>query len=117
MITLSDIKKPLPFKISVGTSRSSIKEYVENVYNDVLDFGVFLPSIGKNLQRPLVWNLKQKQELVLSVFKDVYIPPICMIQHKSKPGVDSCKLEVIDGKQRPYTMLDFYKNIFPIVVK
>lgn len=124
MITLADIKKSLPFKISIGISDASIRDYCENHWNDVLDFDVYLPSIKKNLQRPLVWTLEQKQELILSVFKDVYIPPICVIKHKPTTGVDPktgkdyiVTVQIIDGKQRLSAMLGFYKNEFPIVVK
>lgn len=119
MITLADIKKPLSFKISVGLSMGTIEDYAkcvagtDNYYK--IDFDVFLPSINKNLQRPLVWTLEQKQALILSIFKETYIPPVCVIQHKDNS--DNRKLEIIDGKQRLSTMIAFYNNEFPIIVK
>jgi uncharacterized protein with ParB-like and HNH nuclease domain len=110
MITINDIKKILPFRISSDLGRAPIKEMSENVDNDIIDFDVFLPTIGKNLQRPFCWTLEQKQALIISIFKDVYIPSICAIQHKStgKPT----KFEIIDGKQRLSTMLAYYNNVF-----
>lgn len=119
MITLADIKKPLPFTISVGMSGQSIRDYAENHFGDVLDFEVFLPSINKNLQRDLVWTLEQKQSIVLSVFKETHIPAICVIHIKEQAGnlTKGVTIQVIDGKQRLTSMLGFYKNEFPIVVK
>ena len=115
MITLADIKKPLPFRISSDLARASIKEYAENQYNDIIDYDVFLPTIGKKLQRPFCWTLEQKQALIISIFKDTYIPPICAIQHKTEG--QPTKFEIIDGKQRLSTMIAFYKNEFPISIK
>lgn len=117
-ITLDDIKKPLSFKISYGLSMFTIRDYAENVNEFTVDFDVFLPSIGKNLQRPLVWILEQKQALVISIFKGTYIPGISLIQHKDyTSGTEFKTYLIIDGKQRLTTMMAFYKNEFPIIVK
>lgn len=117
MLQLTDIKPKLPFTISVGLSGNSIRDYVENSYNDIIDFDVFLPTINKNLQRPLCWGLMQKQALILSVFRETYIPPICCI-HIKKPGSinEPTTIQVIDGKQRLSTMLAYFNNEFPIEV-
>jgi len=118
MITLADIKTSLPFKIQAGRSGNSIRDYAESCYGDILDFDVFLPSINKNLQRDLVWTLEQKQSIVLSVFRETYIPAICVIQIKTPDIVDKgVIIQVIDGKQRLTSMLGFYKNEFPIHIK
>jgi len=67
-----------------------------------LDFDVFLPSIGKNLQRELCWTLLQKQELILSILKGIQIPKMAFvfINHKI--------IQVVDGKQRLSALIDFF---------
>lgn len=56
----------------------------DNYYK--IDFDVFLPSIGKNLQRPKVWTIAQKQQLIISVFKDLNIPTIVAICKRTPGG-------------------------------
>ena len=83
----------------------------------VIDFDVFLPSIGKNLQRPFVWTLFQKQQLILSILKGITIPKVSVVQYKDDIGPNpnrTITIKVIDGKQRINTILEFYQNKFPI---
>jgi uncharacterized protein with ParB-like and HNH nuclease domain len=73
-----------------------------------LDFDVFLPSIGKNLQRPFCWTLAQNQALILSVLKGIPLPPMAFIHQ------DHEIFQVIDGKQRLNALITFIKGEFPI---
>jgi hypothetical protein len=120
-LRLSDVRKKLPFRISKGMSTESLRWIVDNHYNDVWDFDVFLPSLGVNLQRPLVWTGVQKNELVLSVLKGIRIPSICYIQYKARVGGvnaldNSCTYKIIDGKQRLCALIDFVNGDYPLVV-
>jgi len=76
--------------------------------NKKIDFDVYLPSKDKNLQRGLVWNLEQKRELIWSVIIGRNIPDLSFINRYDDT------IEVIDGKQRLNTLLDFYNNKFTI---
>ena len=76
--------------------------------NYEIDFDVYLPSIGRNLQRGFVWMLEQKQELILSVLKGIKLPPMAFVHYDHKV------FQVIDGKQRIKSMLDFYDGLFGI---
>lgn len=117
VLHLSDVKKKLPFKVSTGLSMESVERFVENHYRYTFDFDVYLPSKDKNLQRPLIWTRPQKQEFILSILKGITIPPLSIIQYRSKPGTsNSVTLKFIDGKQRFTTATAFYKNEFPIIV-
>lgn len=86
------------------------------------DFDVYLPSKGINLQRDLVWSLEQKQQLILSVFKErigsynsiKMIPPLSAVQHEYNDG--SKVYQIIDGKQRLSTLFAFMDNEFYILV-
>ena len=73
-----------------------------------LDFDVFLPTIGRNLQRPLVWSILQKRELVMSVLVERNIPCFSVIETMAGDWL------VIDGKQRVNTLLSFLSDGFSI---
>lgn len=78
-----------------------------------LDFDVFLPTKGFNLQRPLVWTLHQKQQFILSIMKGLAIPKIAVIRHVNED--DSTVWQIIDGKQRISTYLQYVAGEFPII--
>lgn len=104
MLKLDDIRKRLPFSINIGLAACRVCDIGKEGYE--FDYDVFLPSIGKNLQRDYVWTLFQKQQLVLSVLKDIRLPPMALI-HKNH----SIFL-VIDGKQRINALVDYYNGKF-----
>lgn len=80
-----------------------------------IDFDVFLPTKGFNLQRELVWNINQKRELILSIFIGRHIPHISYI---NKWGEDNSDIyQIIDGKQRLSTIFEFYNNKFTIYLE
>ena len=62
MLTLDHIRRVIDFKISDTVSMHYLCRIIDGKYNIVLDFDVYLPTKGKNLQRPLVWTLFQKQQ-------------------------------------------------------
>ncbi len=118
-LELKQIRKPFSFHMNKDIS---VWVYLRDIFDKdyVLDMDVYLPSIGKNLQRPLVWTLHQKQQLILSVLKEIKIPNVSVIQWEddlehSKPISErKIVIKVIDGKQRISALIDFYQNKFPI---
>ena len=79
-----------------------------------IDFEVYLPDYGKNLQRDFVWSLKQKQELIKSMIVGRNIPPIyAIIKDVTK---DQEIIQIIDGKQRLSTILLFLRDGFLIPI-
>jgi len=107
-LKLRNIKTTLPFTLNKGLSVFNIHQLL--AYRDYeLDFDVFLPSKKMNLQRPFVWTLEQKQELIISLLKGIEISTMAMISYDHKI------MRIIDGKQRLSTWLSFAKNEFPIV--
>ena len=107
------LRKPLSYRPDVGLYGNSLWKN-KNTELSIIDFDVVLPISGKLLQRPLVWTLAQKQSLIESMLKDVYIPPIsyveCQALDNSKPTI-----YIIDGKQRLNAYFDFLDNKFPII--
>ena len=108
-LKLSDVRKELPFKThnvnlwwSIG---SAAKEFL------IIDYDVYLPTKGMNLQRPFCWNLEQKQQLILSIVKDIYIPKFCALVDQNKAQKS---YQIIDGKQRLEAIFSFLANEFPL---
>jgi hypothetical protein len=112
-LTLRDVRPKRPFNVNYGISDISIKSILNLERNIIIDWDVYLPTKGMNLQRPLVWTLEQKQELVYSIFKGLQLPPISLIQYNGEDG--NTVYKIIDGKQRLSTILSFVKNEFPII--
>jgi len=116
--------------VTVAKKEISLKEYVtENacpikfektsytahqIGKKNIDFEVYLPDYGKNLQRDFVWSLKQKQELIKSMIVERNIPPIYAII-KDVTGENE-SIQIIDGKQRLSTILSFLRDGFLIPI-
>lgn len=117
-LTLDKIRKPIIRKIQRGISMD-LCDFVDEINGDILDFDVFLPSKNMNLQRPLVWTLQQKQELIISILKGIELPTISVIIYKDEETRKLNKqiIKIIDGKQRITTIISFVKNEFPLTVK
>lgn len=94
-------------KVNPHEINSQIKYFSEKVE---IDFNVYLPTKKMDLQRALVWDIEQKRELIWSVLMNRNIPRMAMIN-----TLDNI-YQVIDGKQRLSTMIEFYKNDFPIMI-
>ncbi len=110
-LTLQEVVKELPFKTHQVNLFWRVYSIIENNLN--IDFDVYLPTKGLNLQRRFCWNLEQKQQLILSVIKGIYIPKLAILvnaQHKDNI------YQIIDGKQRLSALLDFITGNFAIPV-
>jgi hypothetical protein len=81
-----------------------------------IDWNVYLPTISKNLQRDFVWTLEQKRELINSILIGRHIPHCAIVNIVNPNDKPNDRLQIIDGKQRLSTMVDFYNNKFTIVI-
>jgi hypothetical protein len=113
MLTLSYFQKKYKHHINKGLSFLHVRYVRENID---FDFDVYLPSIGKNLQRPLVWTLEQKQALIFSILRNQKLNPIVVVQVRGHEHEGNYQFKVIDGKQRLTTLFDFLDNGFSITV-
>ena len=82
----------------------------------LIDFDVFLPTIGKNLQRPYVWDKYQEQQLIESILVGRYIPPIRYVELINPNSDKEDLIQIIDGKQRLTAIIRFLENEFPIII-
>src|ERR1700749_4632753 len=103
-LNIKDFRKTLPFIIQKSVSVVIYLKHLIDNSNYILDWDVYLPTKGKNLQRPFVWTLKQKQALILSILKGIKVPSISVIikdNNKNKAII----FKIIDGKQRLSSMI------------
>ena len=82
----------------------------------LIDFDVFLPTIGKNLQRPYVWDKYQEHQLIESILVGRYIPAIRYIELRNPNSDKDDLIQIIDGKQRLTAIIRFLENEFPIII-
>ena len=113
-LKLSDFYKDLPINIQKGIWQGHVKDLVTGRYGRTFDFDVHLPSKGICLQRPFVWTLHQKQQLILSILKQNHIQNPTVVIYESEDHKKTYK--VIDGKQRLNAMITFCQDGFPLNV-
>jgi len=111
MKSIRELRTTLNFNPS--EINSMVKYFAEKVK---IDFDVFLPTKGMNLQRDFVWDIEQKRELIWSILMNRNIPRMAMINvigsNRDTDGV----YQVIDGKQRLSAMIDFYLNEYTLFI-
>lgn len=65
-------------------------------------------------QRGYVWELEDKQLLIDSIFNNIDIGKFAFIHLDDKKWAETGNgYEILDGKQRLSTIIDFYENRFP----
>lgn len=120
-LKIQNIMPDLGF-VTMVTSSDNIIRIIEYIRTEMLqiDFDVFLPTIGKNLQRGFVWDNMQKSEYILSILRTYNKTngissqqPICIIRNEWFSNNGKQYWQIIDGKQRLSTILDFVDNKIP----
>lgn len=81
--------------------------HLSSLLSKVYHFGV---DFNPDYQRDFVWDLEDKVALIDSIFNNVEIGKFAFI-HKDYD--EKYLYEILDGKQRLRTILDFYENRFP----
>ncbi len=114
-LKLSDVRKSFKFTMNKGMSFDGFDLYEKCTHPVRMDYDVYLPTKGMNLQRELCWTLHQKQEFILSILKGNSIPKISLIQHRDVDNITAEKVnQVIDGKQRITTYASFINGGFAL---
>ena len=107
MKTLQELRNE--FQLKVSPSNIFLKSFAKKQ----IDWDVYLPTKNKNLQRGFVWSLEQKREIVMSILLERYIPRVAVICIYN-PEIDEEIYQIIDGKQRLSSMIEFLENKFTI---
>lgn len=110
--SVSELRNSLPFETKTTNSQLRHLARIEGR----IDFNVYLPSKGRNLQRGFVWTLAQKRELIKSIILGRHIPSIAYIVVPI-PNSSEDMFQIIDGKQRLSAAIDFVKDRFTIVLE
>lgn len=76
----------------------------------VMDFNVYLPTYGKNLQRPYVWSAEKAGRFINALRKrDAVLSPLFIIYYETEKYTVK-RYEIIDGRQRLETLINFILN-------
>lgn len=111
MKTISELRTVLRFHPQeINSSIEYFAKYCK------IDFDVYLPTKGVNLQRDYVWDIRQKRELIWSILMNRHIPRMAMLNVVSEKEDISGTYQVIDGKQRLSAMIDFYKGEYTLEI-
>lgn len=106
------------FNLKLSSTNTYFSQ-IRGLHKKNIDFDVWLPSKNMNLQRGKVWTIDQKRELIISVFIGRYIPDIRVMNIIDRSieydNMNDDINQIIDGKQRLTTLIDFYNNKFTIV--
>lgn len=100
-----------PVKFSNACVIDHIVQLANHADTDI-DMTVYLPSKNINLQRDLVWTHEQKSAFIVSMLQHKPMNALA-INYRFDRGLP---MEIIDGKQRLSTLLDFYKGAIDIIV-
>jgi uncharacterized protein with ParB-like and HNH nuclease domain len=92
---------------------SSVKYFFENN----IDWDVYLPNKGINLQRGFVWTLEQKRELIMSILIGRHIPHCAVINVIDPKDNKKEIFQIIDGRQRLSTIKFFLEDNFAIILE
>lgn len=110
MKTIKELRNVLKFH------PQEVNSWLKYMVQKNIDFDVYLPTKNMNLQRDFVWNVHQKRELIWSILMNRHIPRMAMINIITEHTGSEDIYQVIDGKQRLSTMIDFYNNTFHLEI-
>jgi len=96
------------FSVEKGIRESSSRIDINGLMAKVLRFGT---DLDPEYQRGLVWNKEEKTSLLDSIFNHVEIGRF-VFRNLPFKDVHTPNYEIIDGKQRLTTIVDFYLNRF-----
>lgn len=86
---------------------------LSSLYSKVLYFGV---NADPEYQRGLVWSLENKKSYIRHLFNENNSSGVFVFAHNDYAN-DGYLYEIIDGKQRLNTIIDFYLNRFSVDLK
>lgn len=97
-------KRKEKWMTKISFHNTLLQELVRRVEKNVVD-------MNPNYQRDLVWDLKDKELLIESIFEGIEIGKFTFIYLQSKTE-DDYLYEILDGKQRLTTLFEFITDQF-----
>lgn len=90
-------------KTKINKQSWSIREILKKIRdNDLI--------LDPRYQRNVVWTTEKKVAFIESLYMEIMIPPIYVVEVPSDDLLDTNKYEVVDGKQRLSTIKEFFGN-------
>lgn len=83
---------------------------ISGLLNYYYHFGI---DMNPEYQRNYVWNGKDKEYLLESIFENIDIGKFVLIDLDDEYWTRGYSYEILDGKQRLNTIIEFYENRFP----
>lgn len=97
-------KRELLEKTKITKQTWSIREIFQKRKENIL-------IIDPEYQRNVVWDKKKKTSFIESLFMEIIVPPIYVVEISPKEVLEENRYEVVDGKQRLSAIDEFLKNI------
>lgn len=66
--------------------------------------------VDTDYQRNVIWDKKKQSAFIESLFMEIIVPPIYVVELPEEDILSGNKYEVVDGKQRLTAIQDFMKN-------
>jgi len=101
----SEEKRKLLEKTKIVKQTWSILEIYQKVQSKKL-------ILDPDYQRNPIWKPDKKTAFIESLYMGILIPPIYVVEIPGENILDGVSYEVVDGKQRLTTILDFIENKF-----
>jgi len=80
----------------------------QNILNIITCIEKHMYDLKPDFQRDIVWSKEKQQKLIDSIMRGWHIPPIHLVEIDGKDYY-----EVLDGKQRLFSVFNFYNDEFP----
>ena len=98
-----DKKREMLEKTKIVKQTWSIREIYQKIIKEDL-------ILNPDYQRNVVWQKSKQTSFIESLFMEIMIPPIYVVEVPSDNILDPKKYEVVDGKQRLTTIKHFINN-------
>lgn len=96
-------KRALLQKTKIVRQTWSISEIYQKIKDEKL-------ILDPDYQRREIWNSEKKTAFIESLYMEIMIPPIYVVEIPGEDILEETKYEVVDGKQRLTAIMDFIKG-------
>lgn len=96
-------KRSLLQKTKIVRQTWSIAEIYQKIKDEKL-------ILDPDYQRRVIWGVDKKTAFIESLYMEIMIPPIYVVEIPGEDILDETKYEVVDGKQRLTAIMDFIKG-------
>lgn len=96
-------KRALLEKTKIVRQTWSISEIYQKIKENKL-------ILDPDYQRHEIWNSEKKTAFIESLYMEIMIPPIYVVEIPGEDILEETKYEVVDGKQRLTAIMDFIKG-------